>query len=199
MREFQAAAPGRLRVLSVGAKILYSSFAIATLVGLLVSWRLYGAAVGEAGSAAYYAGSTPAATASAAPAASTAPGDGPAIDLAAEDQKPRAIVVQISDRKLLEVTHFHLFSMPVYVLILAHLWLLAKLPGWLSQGGVLAAVVTTALHLGSPWIARGRPALAPLVGGSAVAMLVVLGVMALWSMIDMWLPNPKGRGPSATS
>lgn len=203
MREFQAAAPGRLRVLSVGAKILYSSFAIATLVGLLVSWRLYGAAVGEAGSAAYYAGATPAATASAGPAASAAAGDGPAIDLAAEDQKPRAIVVQISDRKLLEVTHFHLFSMPVYVLILAHLWLLAKLPGWLSQGGVLAAVVTTALHVGSPWIARGRPALAPLVGGSAVAMLVVLGVMALWSMVDMWLPNPKGRGapggPAATS
>lgn len=203
MREFQAAAPGRLRVLSVGAKILYSSFAIATLVGLLVSWRLYGAAVGEAGSAAYYAGATPAPTASAGPAASAAAGDGPAIDLAAEDQKPRAIVVQISDRKLLEVTHFHLFSMAVYVLILAHLWLLAKLPGWLSQGGVLAAVVTTALHVGSPWIARGRPALAPLVGGSAVAMLVVLGVMALWSMIDMWLPNPKGRGapggPAATS
>lgn len=203
MREFQAAAPGRLRVLSMGAKILYSSFAIATLVGLLVSWRLYGAAVGEAGSAAYYAGATPVTTANAGPAASAAAGDGPAIDLAAEDQKPRAIVVQISDRKLLEVTHFHLFSMPVYVLILAHLWLLAKLPGWLSQGGVLAAVVTTALHVGSPWIARGRPALAPLVGGSAVAMLVVLGVMALWSMIDMWLPNPKGRGapgsPAATS
>jgi hypothetical protein len=77
------------------------------------------------------------------------------------------------------------------VLILAHLWLLAKIPAWLQNGGVGAAVITTGLHIGAPWLARGRPALGMLVGGSAVAMLVVLGVMALWSMVDMWLPNPK--------
>ena len=54
MRDFQSAMPGRLRALSVGAKILYSAFAIATLVGLLVSWRLYGAAVGDAGCSTRY-------------------------------------------------------------------------------------------------------------------------------------------------
>lgn len=187
MRDFQTAMPGRLRALSIGAKILYSAFVVATLTGLLVSWRLYGAAVGDVGPAVYYAGAV--STAAAAP--SAAPSDGPAIDLAPEDAKPRVIVTQISERKLLEVTHFHLFSMPVYVLILAHLWLLAKIPAWLQNGGVGAAVITTGLHLGAPWIARGHPALGVLVGGSAIAMLLVLGVMAIWSMIDMWLPNPK--------
>jgi hypothetical protein len=177
-------------VLNVGAKMLYTAFAVATIAGLLVSWKLYGAAIGEAGAAAYYSG----AAAQEAPAkAAAAPSDGPAIDLAPEDTKPRAIVVQMPERKLLEVTHFHLFSIPVMVLILAHLWLLAKIPAWLQQGGVAAAVLTSGLHIAAPWIARGRPALAFLVGGSGAAMLIALGVMAAWVTVDMWLPNPRAR------
>jgi hypothetical protein len=179
--------PGRLRALPVGAKILYTSFAIATMLGLLVSWRLYGAAVGEAGPAVYYAGA--AATGSARPAATEA--DGPAIELAAEDARPRAIVEQMPERKLLEVTHFHLFTIPVYVLILAHLWMLAKIPTWLQNAGVVAAVATSGLHLAAPWIVRGRPALAFLMGTSGAAMLLALGVLAVVSVVDMWLPNPK--------
>ena len=34
-----------------------------------------------------------------------------------------AIVEQMSERKLLEVTHFHLFTMPVVLLIVGHLFL----------------------------------------------------------------------------
>jgi len=174
-------------MLSVGAKILYSAFVIATIAGLLASWRLYGAAVGDAGPAAYYAGA--ARVVPAASAASTA--DGPAIDLAPEDAKPRVIVERVSERKLLEVTHFHLFSIPVYVLILAHLWLLAKIPPWLQNAGVALAVGTSALHVAAPWLVRGRAGAAFLMGTSGAAMLLVLGVMALWAMVDMWLPNPK--------
>lgn len=180
--------PGRLRVLSVGAKILYSAFAIATIAGLLVSWRLYGAAVGDAGPAVYYAGAAKVA-ATAAP--SAAPSDGPAIELAPEDAKPRVIVEQMPERKLLEVTHFHLFSIPVYVLILAHLWLLAKIPRWLAHAGVVLAVATSGLHIAAPWLVRGHAGAAFLVGTSGAAMLIVLGGMALWAVVDMWLPNPK--------
>jgi hypothetical protein len=187
VRDFQAASPGRLRVLSVGAKILYSAFAIATIAGLLVSWRLYGAATSDGGPAVYYAGAAKvAAAATAAPA-----GDGPAIELAAEDAKPKVIVEQIPERKLLEVTHFHLFSIPVYVLILAHLWLLAKIPQWLAHAGVVLAVATSGLHIAAPWLVRGHAGAAFLMGSSGAAMLIVLGGMALWAMVDMWLPNPK--------
>jgi hypothetical protein len=182
VRDFQAGPPGRLRVLPVGAKILYTAFAIATVIALLVSWRLYGAAVGDAGPAVYYAGAT------AAPA--PAPKADAAIELGPEDAKPRAYVDQIPERKLLEVTHFHLFTIPVYVLILAHLWLLAKVPPWAQHTGVVAAVATTALHLAAPWMVRGRPGLAFLMGGSGIAMLLTLGVMALGSVIDMWIPVP---------
>jgi hypothetical protein len=177
--------PGRLRALATGAKILYTAFVLATLAGLFVSWRLYGAAVGDAGPGAYYGGATV-----------TAPQEAPkpasdGIELAPEDAKPRVIVEQISERKLLEVTHFHLFTIPVYVLILAHLWLLAKVPPWAQNGGVVLAVVTSGLHIALPWLARGKPGIAAWMGLSGAAMLLTLGVMALGSMIDMWLPSPK--------
>ncbi len=181
--------PGRLRALPVGGKLLYSAFAVATLIGLLVSARLYGVAVGDAGPAVYYAGAV------AAPAPEPKAG-GPAIELAPEDAAPHAFVEQMPERKLLEVTHFHLFTIPVYVLVLAHLWLLAKVPPWAQNGGVVAAVVTSGLHMAAPWLVRGRPGLAFLMGTSGAAMLLTLGVLALGAMIDMWLPNPRPKVPA---
>ncbi len=186
MREFQAATPGRLRAVSLGSKLLYTAFAVAAVVGLFVSWRLYGAAVSDAGPAAYYAGAEVAPPPAKAPPAS----GGPSIDLAPEAEKPRVMVVQISERKLLEVTHFHLFTIPIYVLVLAHLWLLAKLPLWLQHAGVIAAVLTAALHIAAPWLVRGSPGLAVLMPISGVAMLLTLGGMAVVTTIDMWLPQP---------
>lgn len=186
MRDFVAGPPGRLRVLATGAKILYTAFAIATICGLLVSWRLYGAATGDAGAAAYYAGA-PVIAAPPPP----RPAGGPAVDLAPDDERPHVIVEQISERKLLEVTHFHIFTIPIYVLVLAHLWLLAKVPPWAQTTGVALAVVTSGLHIALPWLLRGRPALAWLMAPSGIAMLLTLGVMALGVTIDMWLPSPK--------
>jgi len=145
--------PGRLRALPPGGKILYSAFVVATLIGLWVSGRLYQVGVGDAGAAVYYAG------ASAAPAAAPSPpGGGVVIEMAPEDARPRSFVDQIPERKLLEVTHFHLFTIPVYVLILAHLWLLAKVPPWAQHAGVVAAAWGWAATCRSSRRRRARPA-----------------------------------------
>jgi hypothetical protein len=185
VKDFQATMPGRLRAVSTGTKILYTSFAIAAVIGLFVSWRLYGAATSEAGAAAYYAGAL------VERAKAETPAGGPVLDLPEEVARPRAIIVQIPDRKLLEVTHFHLFTIPVYVLILAHLWLLAKLPIWLQNAGAAFAVFTSGLHIAAPWIVRDSPGLAWLMPVSGIAMLLTLGVMAVVATIDMWLPQPS--------
>lgn len=194
MKDF-AAGPGRLRTLSLGAKLVYSAFAISAVIGMLVSWRLYGMIVADAGPGAYYAGD-----ASSAPVATSKPAtrdDGPEIELAPDAApKSHVIVEQISDRKLLEVTHFHLFSVPVYVLILAHLWLLARVPPWAHVAGVALSIVTSALHVAGPWLVRGRSGLAWLMPVSGVAMLIVLGGIAAVSLVDMWLP-PKRRPGNA--
>jgi hypothetical protein len=196
VRDFTAGG-GRLRSLSIGAKILYTAFSVSALIGLLLSFRLYGAAVGDAGPAAYYAGAAPTAPAPA-PSASAPAGPavelGPDLDLPDEAKAPRVIVEQISERKLLEVTHFHLFSVPVYVLILAHLWLLARLPAWLHTAGVVASVAASALHLAAPWLARGSPSAAALMPISGVAMFATMGAMAAVSTVDMWLPRRLRRG-----
>lgn len=190
MKDFGASA-GRLRVLPVGAKLLYSAFVLSALLGLVVSWRLYGAAVGEAGPAVYYAGApAPSVAAKAEPAL----GEGPALELPEEAAAPKVITEQVSERKLLEVTHFHLFSVPVYVLILAHLWLLVRMPGWLSTGGVAAAIAMSGLHLAAPWIARGRAGLSAIMPASGAAMLVVLAILGVVPLVDMWLPRAARRG-----
>ena len=48
---------------------------------------------------------------------------GPAIQVPEEDQGRPPIIVPMTYRKLLEVTHFHLFTMPVVLLIIGHLFL----------------------------------------------------------------------------
>jgi len=188
-----AAAAGRLRTLSFGAKLLYSAFALSAVLGLGVSWRLYGMIVADEGPAAYYAGAP---KTQPDPAKDAAKDDGPALDLPDEVTRPHVMVETISDRKLLEVTHFHLFSVPVYVLILAHLWLLARIPPWLHGAGVIASVATSALHIAAPWITRGRVALAPLIPVSGAAMLITLTIVALVPTIDMWLPRAQRRPPA---
>jgi hypothetical protein len=188
VRDFTAGA-GRLRSLSLGAKLVYTAFAVAAVIGLLVSWRLYGTMVADAGPAAYYAGAATPAPAAPAPALDL----GPELDLPEEPKAPRILVEQISERKLLEVTHFHLFSIPVYVLILAHLWLLARIPPWLQTWGVVAAVVASGLHIAAPWLIRTAPAAAQLMPLSGVAMLGALGTMALVSTVDMWMPRRARR------
>ncbi len=185
MRDFQAAVPGRLRNVSLGSKVLYTAFTLATVVALLVSWSLYGAAVGEGGAAAYYAGEPVAAL------KDTAKSDGPVLDLPEEVARPRAITLQIPERKLLEVTHFHLFTIPVYVLIIAHLFLLARIPVRIQLTGTALAIVTSGLHIAAPWIVRNSPGLAFLMPVSGAAMLVTLGLMALVATVDMWMPSPS--------
>jgi hypothetical protein len=56
----------------------------------------------------------------------------------------------------------------------------------------VAGIATSGLHLGAPWIVRDAPPRAWLVPVSGVAMLVVLGLMAIVPTIDMWLPR-RGR------
>jgi hypothetical protein len=86
----------------------------------------------------------------------------------------------------------------VYVLVLAHLWLLAKVPPWAQHAGVVAAVAASGLHIAAPWIVRGRPGLSFLVSSSGLAMLGTLALLAIGSVIDMWLPAPKPPPPAGT-
>src|SRR6185436_16008199 len=113
MRQFSSSG-FRLWNLGIEAKILYTTFCVLTLFGIVSSALYYGDLVGAgtSGIKSYYAGETHAAPAPAPAATPT----GPAIDVPDDDQGRQPIVVQMTYRKLLEVTHFHLFTMPVVLL-----------------------------------------------------------------------------------
>src|SRR5437016_4319494 len=119
MRQF-AMKGFRISQLTREAKVLYTFFCVLALAALVVTtlyyYDLVGAGLG--GVQEKYTGRVHT------DAAEAAPAGGPELDLPPEARAPTKIVVGMSYGKLLEVTHFHLFTVPVFLLIIAHLFLL---------------------------------------------------------------------------
>lgn len=97
----------------------------------------------------------------------------------------------ITTQKLLEVTHFHLFSVPLYLLVLGHLFLLSGQSARTKMGWIGAAVGLTTLHLFAPWAVRltGR-ALAWLYPISGAGMLISFTVLMGVPLYEMWSAQP---------
>ena len=128
MRQF-ASSGFRIWNLSREAKLIYTGFGLFSLMAIVVSMMFYEDLVGPktAGVAGYYAGARHEAPATSAPPnapATGAPATGPKIELAPDAATSEQITVAVTYRKLLEVTHFHLFTVPVFLLIIAHLFML---------------------------------------------------------------------------
>ncbi|HVV51279.1 MAG TPA: hypothetical protein VHO06_16540, partial [Polyangia bacterium] len=181
MRQFGSSG-FRLWNLGVEAKLLYTAFCLLTLAGIVSSAVFYADLVGAGtgGIKRYYAGE-------AAPAAPEAPAGGPAIDLpAGEAQAHAPLVVAISYRKLLEVTHFHLFTMPVVLLIVGHLFLATGAGDGLKRGFIAGGAASVALHLGTPWLVRAFPSLALLHALSGLALTFTMTVLTGAPVVSMW-------------
>ena len=189
MRHF-AGHGGRLRRMPVGGKLLYTSFLVTVLAGLWVSMRLYGDITQESGTRGYYGASLPLVG------TATAPRDhaGPALDLPAE---PPRMSVPMGDRKLLEVTHFHLFSVPVYFLIVAHLFLLTGFSTLVRGAGAALVVLCSVIHIAAPWCVRAEGGLTWLVPVSGMAMGGSFLMVIAATLIDMWRSSPAHLSHSA--
>jgi hypothetical protein len=186
MKDFSRG-PGRLRQLPVLARVTYSIFIAFTLVALAGSaWLgvdMLGSDLGKLDE--YYAGAPP----SSAPAPVAAPSGGPNIDLPADlpEAAPRD---PIPLRKLLEVTHFHLFSMPVYLMILSHLFMLSRWGTRAKLGWIIAASLAVVAHVAAPWIARsGGGGARVFYAGSGLALGVTFALMSAVPLIEMWGPK----------
>jgi hypothetical protein len=186
MRQF---ASGGFRIwnLSLEAKIVYTFFGIFSLLALVSSALFYEQLVGKTGSGAYYAGG-------AAPPTVNSPG-GPTMEMPDE---PKAMTVAMPYSKLLETSHFHLFTVPVFLLIVAHLFMLTGLSSRAKAGWILAAWSTALVHLAAPWIVRyGGAGWAPLYAGSGGALGVTSGVLTVYPIYAMWRGRPKGEPAEA--
>lgn len=190
MRDFQGA--GRLRKLSFHGRLVYTIFIAFTLAGFAITAWLTSDMVGLdlAGNAEYYAGIQPE------PEPDTSLEEpalgGPMLDLPDELGGPPE-PTPMSDRKLLEVTHFHLFTMPVYLLILSHLFMLSQLSSRKKTFWIVAGAIGTASHMAAPWIAAANaPGSTAYYAASGLLLTLAFLVMCLVPLKEMWSkPPPK--------
>jgi hypothetical protein len=188
----------RLWNLGREARVLYSAFCGLIFLGIVSSVMYYEDLVGTGtrGISRYYAGAAQAPPPAPAAAKGGAPG-GPTVELPEEAERGQPIVVPVSYRKLLEVTHFHLFTMPVVLLIVAHLFLATGLSDRAKLAWIVAAVASVAGHLATPWIVRyAGPRLAVLHAVSGLALTVTMSVLTLYPVTVMWR-RPSRSGTEA--
>jgi len=201
MRQF-ASGGFRLWNLSVEAKVLYTAFCVLILCGIVSSALYYGDLVGGglAGVRRYYGGESDDAAA-VSPSGAEGPRAGPAIDMPPEvEARPQKIVVAVTYRKLLEVTHFHLFTMPVVLLIVGHLFFATALSPRAKLAWVGAASATVFLHIATPWLVRYvSTGLAFLHAFSGAAMTLTMGVLTIYPVLAMWRKAPARGGSAAVS
>ena len=212
MRQF-ASSGFRIWNLSREAKLIYTGFGLFSIAAIAVSMMFYEDLVGPktAGVAGYYAGaahgaaSTPAAATGTKPAGaapSTAPGAGPTIEMPAEEAAATSeqLTVAVTYRKLLEVTHFHLFTVPVFLLIIAHLFMLTGLSSAAKTAWIATGWLSAFVHLLAPWLIRyGSASWSFLYPTSGALMGVALTVMTVYPIVVMWLPRAsrkEGREPT---
>jgi hypothetical protein len=143
------------------------------------------------GIASYYAGGPSTAVA---PPPAAAPSSGPVLDLPS-DALPQLANDPMPLRKLLEVTHFHLFSMPVYLMILAHLFMLGRMQQRAKIAWIGLGTLAVLLHIAAPWVARsGSAGSSSLYALSGALLFLSFGVMCAVPLYEMWLiPQERGR------
>jgi hypothetical protein len=186
MRDFIRPA-GRLRTLPLTARLVYSVFNLFSLIALAESAWLGADMLGAdlSGTAEYYSGQP-----SSPPSAATPAPAGPAIDM--PDEPLTAAAQPIPLRKLLEVTHFHLFTMPVYLLILAHLFMLSRMRAGVKIAFITGGSLGVLLHLIAPWVARsGSPGSVAFYATSGALLMLCMLVMSIGPLIEMWAPLRK--------
>jgi hypothetical protein len=181
--------PGKFSKLSIHSRIVYSTFLVFTLVGLGLTVWLTSDMVGARLQrfAEYYAGERAPAAAEQAAAASL--DEGPAFDLP-DDMTEQPAAEPMARRKLLEVTHFHIFSMPIYMLILAHIYVLSAASSRAKSFWVGLAIASTAAHIAAPWMgAAGTAGAAVTYALSGTGLFLSMTWMAIVPLLEMWMPR----------
>jgi hypothetical protein len=194
LRQF-ASSGFRIWNLSREAKLIYTCFGLFSLAAIVVSMMFYEDLVGPktAGVAGYYAGAAHASAHADAPAMG-----GPKIELPDEAARSEEITVAVTYRKLLEVTHFHLFTVPVFLLIIAHLFMLTGLSSAAKTAWIVTGWLSAFVHLLAPWLIRyGGRAWTFTYPTSGALMGLALSVMTVYPMVVMWLPRKSGAAEAA--
>lgn len=176
MRQF--ARPTPIDRLSLEARILYSGFCLFVLFGIASSMWLYGddrMGARPADAARYYLGET------ASPDAATI--DGAAV-----------MVFEKPPRQVMETFHFHIFIVPVVLLIVGHIFLMCGWSTAVKAWTLALASFATFVHLAAPLLVRFASAkFAFLVFPSAISMGCLWIVLTTCPIYAMWRRLPESQ------
>jgi hypothetical protein len=200
MRAF--ARPMGLDRLSLEARVLYTAFCLFLLVGMASSAWLYvddGLGLRSSDVTRYYRGDDASAAKSAFPASAPASEGGPALDLPPDDSAPpEGLRLEKPARQVMETFHFHLFSVPVCLLIVGHIFMMSAMSTRKKVGILVVASVLTLLHLMGPLLVRfGSSSFSPVFIASAVGMTLVWSLMLVVPLVQMWMTPPSTTPPAA--
>ncbi|WPB81930.1 hypothetical protein KYC5002_22790 [Archangium violaceum] len=202
----QYARPFPITRLSLEARVLYTGFLLFLVLGFVSSVWLYADSFGGLsglGATEYYrGGAAQAAPASGAEAAGgpalELPPDGPALDLPGETVAAAPMRLEKPARQVMETFHFHLFTVPVVLLIVGHLFMLTALSVRLKVGVIAVASVATFVHLLAPLLVRFvGPQWGWLMPVSVVGAAVGWLPMLVWPLWEMWRPVPASSEAAA--
>lgn len=201
MRQF--ARPFPIHRLSLEARVLYTGFLGFLLLGLMSSVWLYRDSFGgltARGASEYYRGGAAAPVAAAQTAAPAAQEAGPSLELPGEAEVPAAAPMRLEKpaRQVVETFHFHLFTVPVVLLIVGHLFMLTALSTRAKVAVITVSSVATFVHLLAPLAVRfGSPAWGWLMPASVVVAALGWLPMLVWPLWEMWRPMPAAPGSEA--
>ncbi len=107
-----------------------------------------------------------------------------------DDAQNLEMHIEKSYRQLLEVTHFHLYIMPIVYLAVVHLYFLSTRPEWekilvtiLTYVGLLTEVI-------APWLTRyGSAGWSNLFWASGLAITATTLWMSGVCLLEMWWPE----------
>ena len=169
--------------LSLEARVLYTGFCLFLLIGSATSIWLYaddGHGLSPAKTTQYYLGEAPRSAGAASPAG------GPALDIPQE-----SIAVAKDARAVVETFHFHLFSVPVCLLIVGHLFMMTS---WSTRRKVIVIAIgslATLFHLvGPPLVRFVSSSFSLLFIVSAILMTLTWALMLTAPLIEMWRRRP---------
>jgi hypothetical protein len=182
MREF--ADGSRIAGLKTPSKVLYTAFALLTLAGLFSSVMLYHEIVR------FEAHATPRQLADRLVEHHRPSSRDTTLGAPLDGSEPEPQPQRSTYQRLLTVTHAHLFTVPILLLVSGHLFLLTGFRPPFKLGFVTFAACGVALHLAAPWAVYlwGAPAAwaYPITLASFLAAFGALLGLALW---DMWRPR----------
>lgn len=102
--------------------------------------------------------------------------------------------------EMLEVTHFHLFAMPMLLFVQGHLFLLTRWPMRVKVALVVAGTLGIALDLAAPWlIVYVSRDLAALKDAARVLMAVAFTAFAVVPLWEMWGPGGRRQRAAAAA